>query len=170
MLSLKNSRCRRHVAVWLVAGFSCVVSVMVFIPQVSAQDGATSAKASEELSLRSPVTWLLKPLDVPNAEAATETAMKPYTEKIPSADVKFDMVPIPGGKFLMGSPESEGDRKKDEGPQVEVGIEPFWMGKFEVTWEEYELWGMGLDKQIRKVTGAKSSEHEIGRASCRERV
>jgi formylglycine-generating enzyme required for sulfatase activity len=133
---------------------------MVFIPQVSAQDGATSAKASEELSLRSPVTWLLKPLDVPNAEAATETAMKPYTEKIPSADVKFDMVPIPGGKFLMGSPESEGDRKKDEGPQVEVGIEPFWMGKFEVTWEEYELWGMGLDKQIRKVTGAKSSEHD----------
>ena len=60
------------------------------------------------------------------------------------------MVPIPGGTFKMGSPASEKDRKDDEGPQVEVKIEPFWMGKCEVTWDEYELWGLGLDKQRRK--------------------
>ncbi len=50
------------------------------------------------------------------------------------------MVPIPGGKFLMGSPEDEEDRNEDEGPQHEVEIEPFWMGKYEVTWDEYEIW------------------------------
>jgi formylglycine-generating enzyme required for sulfatase activity len=47
------------------------------------------------------------------------------------------MVPIPGGEFLMGSPETEKDRKPDEGPQVKVKIEPFWMGATEVTWDLY---------------------------------
>ena len=37
--------------------------------------------------------------------------MKPYTEEIPATDVKFDMVPIPGGTFTMGSPDER------EGPQ-----------------------------------------------------
>ena len=37
----------------------------------------------------------------------------------------------------------------DEGPQHQVAIEPFWMGKYEVTWDEYELWSMGLDSQRR---------------------
>jgi formylglycine-generating enzyme required for sulfatase activity len=39
----------------------------------------------------------------------------------------------------MGSPAGEEGHKKDEAPQHEVKIEPFWMGKFEVTWNEYEL-------------------------------
>src|SRR5687768_18348527 len=44
-----------------------------------------------------------------------------------------------GGEFLMGSPESESKSKPDERPQHKVAIEPFWMGKFEVTWNEYEF-------------------------------
>ena len=84
--------------------------------------------------------------------------MKPYTEKIPATDVKFDMVPIPGGEFTMGSPDSEKGRKNDEGPQVQVKINPFWMGKCEVTWDEYELWGLGLDLQRRKVKNEQPTE------------
>jgi formylglycine-generating enzyme required for sulfatase activity len=53
---------------------------------------------------------------------------------------KFDMVAIPGGTFLMGSPESEKERGADEGPQHWVAIRPFWMGKTEVTWDEYEIY------------------------------
>ena len=64
--------------------------------------------------------------------------MKPYTETIVKTGVPFEMIPIKGGKFLMGSPASEKDRKDDEGPQREVEIKPFWMGKFEVTWDEYK--------------------------------
>jgi formylglycine-generating enzyme required for sulfatase activity len=48
------------------------------------------------------------------------------------------MVPIPGGEFLMGSPEGEADRADDEGPQVKVKVEPFWMARFEVTWDQYK--------------------------------
>lgn len=66
-----------------------------------------------------------------------EADMKPYTETIPKTGKEFKMVVIPGGEFLMGSPESEKDRHPDEGPRVKVKIEPFWMGAMEVTWELY---------------------------------
>lgn len=65
--------------------------------------------------------------------------MKPYTETIKGTGVAFEMVPIPGGEFKMGSPEDEEGRQADEGPQVQVKISPFWMGKLEVSWGEYEL-------------------------------
>ena len=69
----------------------------------------------------------------------TQADMKPYKATIPTRDVSFDMVPIPGGEFMMGTPDTEAGRKKDEGPQRKVKIEPFWMGKYEVTWDEYRL-------------------------------
>ncbi|WP_020528817.1 formylglycine-generating enzyme family protein [Flexithrix dorotheae] len=72
---------------------------------------------------------------------------KLYKQEIPGTPVSFQMAPIPGGKFLMGSPETEPDRKEDEGPQVEVEIEPFYIGVFEVTFDEYEIFReKNLDK------------------------
>ncbi len=74
---------------------------------------------------------------------------KQYTEMIPGSEVSFDMVPIPGGTFMMGSPESEKGRSADEGPQHPVKIKPFWMGKCAVTWDEYDLYWKkrdGVDK------------------------
>jgi formylglycine-generating enzyme required for sulfatase activity len=73
---------------------------------------------------------------------------KPYTEamkgdpKSPAKDMeaKFDMVPIPGGVFLMGSPDKEPGRKDDEGPQHPVKVRPFWMARCEVTWDEFEIY------------------------------
>jgi formylglycine-generating enzyme required for sulfatase activity len=62
---------------------------------------------------------------------------KPYTQKIPGTEVSFDMVPIPGGTFVMGSPDAEPGRSPDEGPQHPVELRPFWMGKCEVTWDEF---------------------------------
>lgn len=47
--------------------------------------------------------------------------------------VFLDMVAIPGGTFLMGSPPEEKGRDNDESPQHSVTVEPFYMGKFEVT-------------------------------------
>lgn len=54
---------------------------------------------------------------------------------------------IPAGEYLMGSPANEKGRKADEGPQRKVKIEPFWMGKTEVTWNEYEVFQFpGIEK------------------------
>jgi formylglycine-generating enzyme required for sulfatase activity len=64
--------------------------------------------------------------------------MVPYEMTIPGTDVTFEMVPISGGTFTMGSPETEEGRQEDEGPQVQVEVAPFWMGKYEITWEEYK--------------------------------
>ena len=47
---------------------------------------------------------------------AAATAAAPYTETIPGTNVSFDMVPIPGGTFTMGSPASEPFHYEDEGP------------------------------------------------------
>jgi formylglycine-generating enzyme required for sulfatase activity len=64
--------------------------------------------------------------------------MVAYAETIPGTDVSFEMLPVPAGEFLLGSPASERERSDDEGPQVRVQIEPFWIGKCEVTWAEYK--------------------------------
>ncbi len=50
----------------------------------------------------------------------------------------LDMVLIPAGTFMMGSPENEKERKEEE-KQHEVSItRPFYMGNFHVTQEQYE--------------------------------
>ena len=64
---------------------------------------------------------------------------KEYTQSIPGTKEKVEMVFIPGGTFIMGSPKSEQGHFGDEGPQHQVEIDPFWMGKFEITWDLYEL-------------------------------
>jgi formylglycine-generating enzyme required for sulfatase activity len=48
--------------------------------------------------------------------------------------VALELMRIPAGTFLMGSPREEQDRWDDEGPQTEVTIaRDFFLGKFEVT-------------------------------------
>jgi len=80
--------------------------------------------------------WRLAPADDASKNGAkTAKEMKPYKVNISQTEVSFEMVPIPGGTFTMGSPESEKGRSADEGPTHRVKIEPFWMGKYEVTWD-----------------------------------
>ena len=64
--------------------------------------------------------------------------MVPYKITIPGSDVSFWMEPVPGGEFLMGSPDSEALREETEGPQRRVSLQPFWMARHEVTWGEYK--------------------------------
>ncbi|MBC6481212.1 MAG: formylglycine-generating enzyme family protein [Hormoscilla sp. GM7CHS1pb] len=52
--------------------------------------------------------------------------------------VTLDMVSIPGGTFMMGSPASEKGRDSDEGPQHRRTIAPFFMGKFPVTQAQWQ--------------------------------
>jgi formylglycine-generating enzyme required for sulfatase activity len=78
-------------------------------------------------------------IDALKHQAYTETIKGDDNGEAKGFEAKFDMVPIPGGTFLMGSPATEKDRKPDEGPQHLVTLRPFWMGKTEVTWDEYEI-------------------------------
>ena len=71
--------------------------------------------------------------------------MVAYDETIPGTDVTFRMIPVPGGTLRMGSPAAEADRGGDEGPQYDVTIEPFWIGRCEVTWAEYKSYMAACD-------------------------
>ncbi|AFZ58813.1 formylglycine-generating enzyme family protein [Anabaena cylindrica FACHB-243] len=54
-------------------------------------------------------------------------------------DVFLEMVYIPGGTFIMGSPESEEGRSSSESPQHQVTVPPFFMGKYPVTQKQWRL-------------------------------
>jgi formylglycine-generating enzyme required for sulfatase activity len=45
----------------------------------------------------------------------------------------LEMVEIPAGEFMMGSPMNEKNRDRSEGPQHRVKVPRFFMGRFEVT-------------------------------------
>ncbi len=55
-----------------------------------------------------------------------------FTEDLGNG-VTLEMVSVPGGTFLMGSPEGEKDSYDRERPQHQVKVEPFFMGKYPVT-------------------------------------
>src|SRR3954470_10615005 len=85
--------------------------------------------------------------------AKSTTKHQNYTESLdgPEGKVSFDMISCPGGEFEMGSSRPEAERKDDEGPQVKVKLKPFWIGKCEVTWDEFDLYfrvgNTNLDKK-----------------------
>ncbi len=64
------------------------------------------AVAISALSLGSVRLAFAAPQEPP---AETAGSMKPYVETIPGTDVKFEMIPIPGGTFEMGSPPARGE-------------------------------------------------------------
>ena len=71
-------------------------------------------------------------------QQAAPLAHKNYRETIHES-VGFEMVAIPGGEFEMGSADSSPGHQPNESPRHKVKLDPFWMGKTEVTWNEYEL-------------------------------
>ena len=72
-------------------------------------------------------------------EQEKETAATPGSDFKECANGCPVMIVIPAGKFMMGSPENEPDRRTSEGPQHEVTLgQPFAVSKFEVTFEEWD--------------------------------
>ncbi|MFN6364619.1 MAG: SUMF1/EgtB/PvdO family nonheme iron enzyme [Aphanizomenon sp.] len=69
------------------------------------------------------------PLDINSALSFTEDLGK---------GVKLEMIAIPGGTFLMGSPENEVERFSDESPQHEVTVPGFFIGKYQLTQLQYQ--------------------------------
>ena len=102
-----------------------------------------------------------EPLDVPDALAQSEEEMKPYIEPIEHTEATIPMVPIGGGTFTMGSPASEDGRNADEGPQHQVQIDPFWIGKYEITWDQYDVWNEDLDQLRRELLALPATSRDV---------
>jgi formylglycine-generating enzyme required for sulfatase activity len=76
-------------------------------------------------------------LIVEHAKQDAGADMADYSAKVPQTGAPYSMVALEGGEFLMGSPPDESGRQQHEGPQATVRVSPFWIGKYEVTWDEY---------------------------------
>ncbi len=118
-----SARLKRWGLLTLCAGV-CILVALACKPTAKADDKAVDAK----------------PAAAGAAAGAPASDGKAFTQMIPGSKISFKMVPIPGGKFAMGSPVSEKKRQEGEGPQFTVEVEPFWMGECEVTQAEYDLY------------------------------
>ena len=127
---------------------------------IASEDVATAAEGRDKLNIPHflhPELHQIEgdseydPFEAEDSEAESEETMRPYTELIEHINVGVEMVPIAGGEFTMGSPEDEAERGEGEGPQTQVHIDPFWMGKFEITWDTFEVWMLDLDIQRRDI-------------------
>ncbi|NES04827.1 MAG: SUMF1/EgtB/PvdO family nonheme iron enzyme [Okeania sp. SIO2F4] len=63
--------------------------------------------------------------------------LKSFTEDLDEGAM-LEMVAIPGGTFIMGSPENEEGMRDTESPQHEVTLQPFYMSKYPITQNQYQ--------------------------------
>ncbi len=65
------------------------------------------------------------------------TIFKSFNEDL-GKGVILEMLAIPGGTFLMGSPENEEEISGRESPQHQVILQPFYMSKYPITQNQYQ--------------------------------
>jgi formylglycine-generating enzyme required for sulfatase activity len=70
-------------------------------------------------------------------------------------DLVLEMVALPSGSFVMGSPKDEPNRSSNEGPQDEVQVKAFLMGRYPVTQAQWRFVA-GLPQQERELKPAPS--------------
>ncbi len=58
-----------------------------------------------------------------------------FVQGVGPSEVTFEMVKIPGGVYQMGSPDGDSDETLPHAVQ----IDSLWVGRYEVTWELFEL-------------------------------
>ena len=98
-------------------------------------------------------------------EGGTGGYMVPYVQQLGDNGVSFEMIPVPAGSVIVGSPEKEAGHQPDEGPTFTVELAPFWIGKTEVTWGEFEgfmqthfAFKKLAAKRIREVTNSNRAD------------
>jgi formylglycine-generating enzyme required for sulfatase activity len=75
------------------------------------------------------------------AQATPPPSPQAYRESIPGTLVSFEIVPVPGGTVTIGGKP--------------VRVEPFLIGRTEVTWDMYDVFALGLD--VAKGGGASDT-------------
>ena len=80
------------------------------------------------------------PINPPKPPANTNVNINlqsSFTEDLGNG-VKLEMIAIPGGTFLMGSPANEAERYNSESPQHQVTVNSFFIGKYPLTQAQYQ--------------------------------
>jgi formylglycine-generating enzyme required for sulfatase activity len=100
------------------------------------------------------------------ADSKTKSPPKELTVDL-SKGVKLELVLIPAGEFLMGSPDSDKDARSNEKPQHLVRItKPFYLGKYLVTQEQWEAVFIGDNPSHFK--GPNNPEETVTWEDCQQ--
>ena len=107
------------------------------------------------------------------AEASPSDLPAKTTQKQIVNSIGMRLVLIPAGRFVMGTPKEEKDRRPHEGPQHTLQItKPFYMGAYEVTQEEFEKI-LGKEKNssyFKKVEGQDTRRFPVENVTYDEAV
>jgi formylglycine-generating enzyme required for sulfatase activity len=136
-------------------------------------------KAGASLKVPKPDTAGVKPvvgntLVAPFTEANAKEAQKELAKSLQKEveekaelgkGIKLEMMLIPAGKFMMGSPMYEKGRNEDEKQHEVTLTKPFYMGKYEVTQEQWEA-VMGNNPSSSK--GAKLPVTDVSWNDCQD--
>ncbi len=135
--------------VW-VPGMVSKPTQPVVIEPVSAPAGGDSASAGAEVPAK-PAPKIVA--------AAAPAPLSTFTDTLKDGSVGPTMVRIPAGTFQMGSPKDEPERSSDEGPQHEVTVRPFAIGKYEITVAQFRAFvaaNKGYQTEAEKGDGCYS--------------
>ena len=113
------------------------------LPSDTGTDRA-STDSPDTIETPSPTAVVMEETSTPTRDPVPD-ADSPPSRPIRPGDIIQDcaqcpqMVLVPAGEYLMGSPDSESERFSGEGPMHPVTIgEPFAVGVYEVTFEEWD--------------------------------
>ena len=148
----------RQTARWSLATILIVVSLSLPESLLGAQDNEANKANTLGISKTQPDSG-------PFVKLADDAFMVPYSHSVEGTEVSFEMIPIPGGKATIGSPDEQPGRSQDEGPEFTVQVEPFWMAKTELTWAEYKTFLKTYDifkrlsrQGVRKASGLDQAD------------
>ena len=119
---------------WVIGGLFGLAGI-VAVGYVALRDAAAPAPIPappQLVTAASPATSA--PAPTPPAPVVPKPAAPNPPARLP---FEPEMVHIPAGGFLMGSPAGEPARGNGEGPQHQVEVPVFEMGKFEVTFDQW---------------------------------
>jgi formylglycine-generating enzyme required for sulfatase activity len=110
---------------------------------------------------------------MPALRIKTQSAQVDYFTELLTPRIALDMVLIPGGTFLMGSPEGEDDGLGRESPQHLVTVPTFFIGRYPITqaqWKAVANWKNKVNINIKPSPAyfKDKPEHPIEQVSWNE--
>lgn len=81
-------------------------------------------------------------------------AQENYVALIPGTNLSIEMVLVKGSSFEMGLPEDHEWYEAQEGPIKMVEVDDFWIGKYEVTFDQFQIFQYRQQDNTKSISAA----------------
>ncbi len=157
------ARRRKLIVGGLAATLVLAAVLLAALPGCSEEKTAPSAGPTPAAPFAS--SWPFDAAEARRRQAEAARALGTYFEqKVALGGVRLDLVLVPAGRFLIGSPAGGQGRYSDEDRKTVAIEKPFWMGKHEVTQEQWEAIMGGNPARF---TGTKNPVEGVSWDDCR---